>query len=244
MGLTAASYLGPNTVTILRDLTAYLAATTGIAIEPDARSHSSSDALAQLTEGSADLAWACGKLSVELLDAHQLAAHIVAAPVFAGESEAVYHSVIVTRHDGPATLEAALATRLGVNELQSWSGHLGLRDHLQRVGIVGWFDKVTVTGSHLNSVQALEAGRVEVAAIDHTIWQHIDDKKLATSGSDALRVLGRTVDWPAPPFLLRDAVAPELAARLTKALIDLPRFAIAGIDRIVTASAGDYVMMR
>ena len=69
----------------------------------------------------------CGYLTASLISTGRMSHSVVAAPIFSGHAGAVYHSVIVTRADGPSSLRGALDTRLAVNEVESWSGFHGLK---------------------------------------------------------------------------------------------------------------------
>lgn len=224
MGLTAATYLGENTVPILDALVPELAA-SGIAITVDpAAGRDSADARARAAD--VDLVWMCGSLAMVLLDGGDLPHEVVAAPVFTGEVSPVYRSVFVARSDGPATIDDALGTTIGVNEPESWSGHHGLRRHLGD----RWFADELATGSHRDSIAAVAAGYCAVAGIDVTIWRHA-----CASEPDAvadLRVIDQTNDWPAPPFLVRRR-AEGLASAILASTVN-------GLDRIVPASADSY----
>lgn len=224
MGLTAATYLGDNTVPILDALVATLGdAGIDIAVDPTA-GRDSADARAHAAD--VDLVWMCGSLAMVLLDDATLPHDIVAAPVFAGEQTAVYRSVFVARTDGPATIDEALGSTIGVNEPESWSGHHGLRRHLGD----RWFADELATGSHRGSIAAVAAGDCAVAGIDVTIWRHVCATEPEAVAD--LRVIDQTSDWPAPPFLVRRG-AESLASAIIEATVD-------GLHRIVPASAESY----
>ena len=197
--LRAATYLGDNTLPIMDDLVRYLSGATGIDVVVDPAAGRST-AAARHEAPNLDLVWMCGYVTESLISTGRMSHSIVAAPVFAGYGGPVYHSVIVTRADGPPSLRAALDTRLAVNEVESWSGFLGLKAHADRRLPGSWFADQTVTGSHRASIRAVAERACDVAAIDVTIWEHV----VATEPEAAanLRVIDRTVDWPAPPFSL------------------------------------------
>ena len=228
MGLTAATYLGGNTVPILDALVRSMRA-DGIEIDVDMSSGGSS-ADARTNAADIDLVWMCGSLAMVLIDEGALNHDVTAAPVFAGQREPVYHSVIIAHRDGPDSIEDARAGSLGVNEPESWSGHHGLRRHLGD----HWFAAEVATGSHRGSIESVAARRCDVAGIDVTVWEHVS---AAEPGAvKDLRVIDRTPDWPAPPFLVSSP-----AGHLTDAL----RAAVpAGLDRIVRTDAARYRELR
>lgn len=235
--LRAATYLGDNTRSIMRDLVAYLSEATGIevVIDPSA-GRTTAEALCHAP--TLDLVWMCGYPTVSLISAGRTSHEIVAAPVFAGHGGPVYHSVIVTRTDGPPSLGAALDTRLAVNELESWSGFLGLKDHVERSFPGRWFADQTVTGSHRASLGALIDRACDVASVDVTIWDHaLVETPEATA---ELRVIDRTVDWPAPPFSLSSRLETGTRNSLREALHALAPAHIASLDGVVPAGPDLY----
>jgi ABC-type phosphate/phosphonate transport system substrate-binding protein len=247
VGLRAVTYLGANTGPILRELTRYIRAATGLDIEADPSARTSRDALHGDTEDLGDLVWACGHLTTELIAArvsNHGAREVVASPVFAGQSEPIYHAVIVVREDGPDDLRSAMSTRLGINEVESWSGHLGLAAHVAGRGISGWFDNVTVTGSHLDSIAALGSRRVDVISVDHTVWESAELAESAETDLRDLRVLERTRDWPAPPFSVRTDLDRGVRDELVAALMSLPGGEVDGLDAIRSTQLSDYHEMR
>lgn len=241
--MKSATYLGDNTVAILEALSGHLGSVTGLTLDFDASApRTSPDAAGEGGADTAHLIWACGLLTNDLITAGRSDAEIVAAPVFVGQTEPVYHSVIVCRRGSDLdSLASAAGTRLAINEPESWSGHHGLAAHLGTTGMgIDSFSQVIQTGSHLNSVAAIRAGEADVAAIDHTVWEHL----LATTDETAgLAVIERTEDWPAPPFSLCRGLGAESRTRLRDALVSVGPGDIDGLVRIVPASRANYRAM-
>lgn len=129
--LRAATYMGDNTLPIMRDLVGYLSDATGIEVAID-RTAGRTTVAALRHAPTLDLVWMCEYPTASLISAGRMSHAIVAAPVFAGHGGPVYHSVIVTHAAGPPSMGAALETRLAVNELESWSGYLGLTAHVEQ----------------------------------------------------------------------------------------------------------------
>jgi ABC-type phosphate/phosphonate transport system substrate-binding protein len=188
-----------------------------------------------------DLVWMCGYPTVSLISAGRMPHEIVAAPVFAGHGGPVYHSVIVTRTDGPPSLGAALETRLAVNELESWSGYLGLRSHVEPSFPGRWFADQTVTGSHRASLEALANRASDVASVDVTIWDHALAK--TPEATAKLRVIDRTIDWPAPPFSLSTTLETGTRAGLREALHALGPADITSLDGVAPVGPDSYQVM-
>jgi ABC-type phosphate/phosphonate transport system substrate-binding protein len=237
--LRARTYLGDNTAAILDALCSHLGSITGIELRADpGRPGSSPDATEHA--GEFDLVWACGLLTSELIASGSLEADIVAAPVFAGQREAVYHSVVISRADsGFNSLADSLSGRLAINEEESWSGHHGLLEHVIQQGL-GSFKRVLRSGSHRESARAVVAGSADAAAIDHTVWEHLLQSDDEFSG---IEVIDRTLDWPAPPFSIRSSIDPDIRARLINSLTSVGPGDIEGLERIDRASASTYTTM-
>ena len=221
----------------MRDLVGYLSDATGIEVVID-RTAGRTTVAALRDAPTLDVVWMCGYPTASLISAGRMSHAIVAAPVFAGHGGPVYHSVIVTHAAGPPTLDAALETRLAVNELESWSGYLGLEAHVERSFPGRWFADQTVTGSHRASLQALADRACDVASVDVTVWEHA----LAKTPQDVaeLRVIDRTADWPAPPFSLSSRLETGIRNRFREALHSLGPADIASLDGVVPASLDSY----
>lgn len=197
--LRATTCLGENTVPILRDLLTGLRAQGVDSTFDESLDFRSREAA--FRAGEMDLVWACGLLTVETQGAGGMT-EIFAAPVFAGEHEAVYRSAIVVRSDSnAASITDTMSERLAVNEYGSWSGYEGFVRWLASNGLAADSYPTTVlTGSHRNSAMAVADGTADVAAIDHTVFELLAAEEQWIAD---LRVLTYTHDWPAPPFSIR-----------------------------------------
>ena len=235
--LRAATFLGDNTVPIMHDLVGYLSEVTGIDVVID-RTAGRTTVEALRDAPTLDLVWMCGYPTASLISAGRMSHAIVAAPVFAGHGGPVYHSVIVTHAAGPPTLDAALETRLAVNELESWSGYLGLNAHVEQAFPGRWFAYQTVTGSHRASLGAVADRACDVASVDVTVWEHaLAERPEAVAD---LRVIDRTADWPAPPFSLSSMLETGTHNRLREALHSLGPAGIPSLDGLVPTGLGPY----
>ena len=77
-----------------------------------------------------------------------------------------------------------------------------------------------------------------MAAIDVTIWDHV----VATEPEAAadLRIIDRTVDWPAPPFSLGDHLELECRDIVEAALVAIGPSDIRSLDGIAPADSDLY----
>ena len=231
MTLRATTCLGENTVPILRDVVVRLAA-AGVDIEFDELSDPGEREELFLS-GGADLVWACGLLTAERIDEFDL--EVVAAPVFAGEPGPVYHSVVVVSATSDArSVSDTFAGRLALNEYGSWSGYRGFERWLEEKSLsIDSYRTHVLTGSHRNSARSIVDGVADVAAIDHTVWNHLLAHEDWISG---LRVVETTSDWPAPPFSVRPGITTDVAPLLEAMRPD-------GLDRIEPATIASYRSM-
>lgn len=189
-----------------------------------------------------DLVWACGLVTARTLGSGGFDGDVVAAPVFAGESSAVYRSAIVARPGGPVRALADLARcRVAVNETASWSGCRGPLSQLAAEGHGRAFGATVITGTHRRSVEAVADGRADAAAIDCTVWRHlgVGDPTLA----ERAVAVDVTRDWPAPPFTLHRRLDAATRARLLDALTAPTPGDVPAIDRIVACDAHPYRAM-
>lgn len=235
--LKAATYLGDNTLPIMGDLVAYLSEVTGIEVVV---SHSvgRSSAQARRHAPALDMVWMCGYLAVSLISSGRMSHEIVASPIFAGSGQPVYHAVVISHVTGPFSLQDSLATRLAIGELESWSGHLGLKPHLEDTFPGRWFADQRITGSHRASISAVAEQVCDVASIDITVWNHVVTTEPEVVSD--LRVIGRTPDWPAPPFILARNLDPGRQHRLRVALHAIGPSDIPSLDGVVAAGFDIY----
>jgi ABC-type phosphate/phosphonate transport system substrate-binding protein len=231
--------LGQNTVDAFEDLSRHPGALGPIELIPVPDETTRSRLIA---DAAVDVWWMCGLLTTVLLDSKQLQASVVAAPVFDGQRQAIYHSVMIVRADDPAQQLAELGgRRLVINEKASWSGWHALRTHLDRNRFDGGsFIEVYPSGSHAASIEAVRVGDGDVAAIDHSIWE----RALRTDPSlqNQLRVIDVTDDWPAPPLSIAAHVSPGDRTRITDWL--LAAGPLRGVTRFAPTTSADYDEMR
>jgi ABC-type phosphate/phosphonate transport system substrate-binding protein len=174
---------------------------------------------------------------------------IVAVPVYAleGCTGANYASVIVGRADAPQGWPGESGgQRLAFNNPDSLSGCVSFRDHLLKKGLsldgVEWVE----TGSHRASLNAVAAGKADIAAIDMVCWRLA--QLYEPAAVRRLRVVDRTLSRGAPPFITaahRSATEVDaIRAALLEALA-MPKTAVArealGLSGAQVVSEEDYV---
>lgn len=136
-----------------------------------------------------------------------------------------YRSALVARLDDPRDdVQAFRDARFAFNEVGSQSGWAAL------VAALGPREprEGHETGGHRASVQAVAAGRADIAAIDAASWRLAEAWEPA---AHALRVVGWTRPTPAPPLIVAGRRDP---APWRQAMSE----AIAGLDAVSRAAIG------
>lgn len=232
--LDLVAYLGPVADAVAEQVVPRLEASLGVGIrfDPDAPG---SERWNAIVRGGASIMWMCGYITRRLVDSGRLEVEIVAAPVAPAEEGPVYHSVIVARD--AETLHDLAGTRCVINEVDSWSGCHALGAHIAGAGLpLPYFSEVIESGGHAASLEILRAGGGDCAAIDSTVWNRVPD-----AARHGLRVVGRTRDWPAPPFSLSRRIGPDERRRITTALTALEGSELgANFDGIVPVNSSVY----
>lgn len=129
-----------------------------------------------------------------------------------------YRSELVVREDLAATTLACLrGRRVVVNEVTSHSGNNALRPLIAPLAVGGaFFGEVQVSGSHVDSLRAVQQGRADAACVDVVVMD-----LLARVRPQALRgtcVLLSTAPALAPPYVTSVHTEPALRRTLREAL--------------------------
>jgi phosphonate transport system substrate-binding protein len=132
------------------------------------------------------------------------------------------------------------------NDACSLSGYFSLLEKLAESGAdEGFFDTVSCSGSHLNSIEAVLNGDADAAAIDSNALR-IRLREVPDL-SDKLRVIETWGPFPIQPVVVRSTVHPELKERLREAFLstendDSTRRALEryGLIRFVAVGGRDY----
>jgi ABC-type phosphate/phosphonate transport system substrate-binding protein len=134
-------------------------------------------------------------------------------------SDGEYSSLIVVGenclYDDVLEMHGTVAA---INGSESHSGMSALRQLVASRHINGrFFNKVVISGAHVNSLEMLRYGEADVAAIDcvtHALLSAYQPEALAGT-----RVLGRTYHSPAPPYVTRTEYGEQFFERIRTALM-------------------------
>ena len=175
-----------------------------------------------------------------------------ALPVFDDErnqGKPVYFSDVVVRNDGPVHAFSELeGGSSAYNDACSLSGYYSLLNKLAESGLdEGFFDNVSCSGSHLNSIVAVLSGEADAAAIDSNVLR-IRFRKVPAL-RNKLRVIESWGPYPIQPVVVSSALNPELKQRLRAAFLATEKDQQArrtlkqfGLSRFVAADHEDYTL--
>lgn len=130
-----------------------------------------------------------------------------------------YTSVVVVRDDDDCHQVACLrGKRVVVNEAASHSGTNALRPLVAPLSSNGaFFGSVEETGSHTDSLLAVQQGRADTACIDAVVFELL--RRVRPGALGGLRVLAQTDRALAPPYVTSVHTSPTIRAALQQALL-------------------------
>lgn len=114
----------------------------------------------------------------------------------------------------------------------------------------GWrpetfFKKITFTGSHDRSIEAVTRGLVDVASVDSLVWESAKQQDPSLAGR--VKVMWQSEAFGPPPIVVPRSLDPELEASLRRAFLALDKdeegrkiLAPIGIKRFVMPRPQDY----
>jgi phosphonate transport system substrate-binding protein len=250
------TYLAPSIpLELYEALRAYLERALGLPCELSSERRRSGPTAADnpFARDEADIGFMCAPCYLSLASAKRPAVTLVgAAPLYddprcAGRP--VYFSELLVRDDAPfATVSALRGARWVYNDELSLSGYHSVRRCLAEHGAgdaSAFFGETRAVGSHLAALEALLAGRADVAAIDSCTM--VLQRRQRRSELAELRVLETLGPHPVQPVVARrqldSGVRRALAEALLSAHLDeqlVGRLASFGVARFVSVSEADY----
>lgn len=151
---------------------------------------------------------------------------LVATPCYAGPFAAgpLYASLIMARADDRRRdlIDFRRTGRVAVNALESHSGHHALRATLARQAPGRWFAAMSITGSHLRSLEAVRTGAADLAAADCVIVALLE--RHAPASLSGLRLIEVSPPAPGLPLITARRTSDRELHRLRAGL----RAAVAG----------------
>jgi phosphonate transport system substrate-binding protein len=250
MTIRCASFLGDNGRDFYRQVVAYLG--TASKLETEFVVESTSGFAALIAARQIDAAFVCGLAFVREAAAGTVVP--LAAPVMTAErynDRPVYFSDVVVRCDSRLRTWADLhGARFVYNDPASYSGYVAVLHSLYLQGeSLGFFGSAEATGSHAASLDWIECGRADAAAIDSVVLE----MELAQHPERAhiFRCVASLGPAPMPPVVMASWVAPAERERLAQGLTAMHAtpsgqaiLRQAGVRRYERVTDRDYDPMR
>jgi phosphonate transport system substrate-binding protein len=175
--------------------------------------------------GQIDAAFSCGITYVLMSAQVSSPVRLIAAPVMPAaryQNQPVYFSDIIVRAASSYhTLDDLRGATLAYNDTGSLSGFVALNYHLYTLGetMESFFGKAITSGSHARSMDWVEAGDADCAAIDSVVL----DMELAQrpERAAAFRLVTSLGPSAMPPVIATPSLSEEARTRLARALVEL-----------------------
>ena len=257
MTLRLLSYLAPSVpASLFESLAAHVRDRVGLDVEvafDASRSGPRPGEPEPFSDGDADAAFVCATSYVWMTATPAPPVSLLGVawaptdPRAAGR--AIYFGDVLASADGPGSLLGLGGARVAYNDDVSLSGYHSLRLALSAEGVDAEEVRLLRSGSHLRSLELLDAGEVDAAAIDSTVWRR---RRRETPGlADRLRQIAALGPHPVQPVVVRSSLEAGLRARLREALLaagSSPRvsheLAAAELTGFVEVADGDYDGLR
>ena len=172
-----------------------------------------------IRHGDVDLAFVCSGAFIEsTIDGNY--AELLAVPVVRGKS--TYNAYVIVAAGAPWQQLSDLKGRaVAYVDPESLTGRNYLRHRIKSLGSEEstFFGRISYTGSHDRSIEAVARGLVDVASVDHLIFEMMKEQQPATTNK--LRILETSPPFGAPPVVVPRSVPAELRAKLRQALVGL-----------------------
>ena len=162
---------------------------------------------------------------------------LVAMPVMAIDNQAFedtpdyadipakYYSYTIVHKDSPITSWQDLKGKHYVyNDINSNSGYNMPRYKLLKLGATNWesyFSKVSVSGSHEESIRMVANGRADASSVDSLVLDY--DRNLGDKSALNVKVIEVLFAGGAgiPPIVVNQSVSPELRQQMEEVLVNM-----------------------
>ena len=222
MSIRFASFLGDNAFGFYSQVVAYLGEASGLATEMVMDTAPGMDAM--FSQRQIEAAFGCGLPYVWKAAEAAPVVRLMAAPVLPAKrynDQPVYFSDIIVRHDAPyRSFEDLRGAAFAYNQTVSFSGYVLPLYHLLETGRTGgFFGKTIASGSHAVSMDWVEHGQADAAAIDSVVLEMEFAQR--PQRASALRVIERLGPAAMPPVMSATRLSAETHDSLTRALVTM-----------------------
>jgi phosphonate transport system substrate-binding protein len=184
-------------------------------------------------DGRADVGFVCAPTYRWMRDRVTLLPALVPLDARAGGRPVYFADVVVREDSGITRFDDLRGRRWAYNDRNSRSGWFSMLDRVG--GDTGFFSELVHAGSHLQSLQAIHAGRVDGAAIDSNV--------LFRHSRHGLRVIESWGPFPIQPVIVRGGVDEALKGRVASALLAMHEhhdLSLFGFARFAPVKTSDY----
>ncbi len=181
-------------------------------------------------DGRADVGFVCAPTYRWMRDRVTLLPALVPLDARAGGRPVYFADVVVRKDSGVELFEELRGRRWAYNDRNSRSGWFSMIDRVD--GDIRFFSELMHAGSHLQSLDAVRAGRADAAAIDSNVF-------VRQSRHD-LRVIESWGPFAIQPVIVRNGVDDVLKARVARALLEIEDLSPFGFARFARVAAADY----
>jgi phosphonate transport system substrate-binding protein len=247
--LRFASFLGDNGFDFYRQVVAHLGAATGLATEMLSDTSAGMEAL--FAGGALAGAFGCGLPYVWKAAEPEPLVRLLAAPVMPAPrygDRPVYFADVIVRADSRCHAFGDLrGATFAYNEDISMSGYVLPRYHWLTQGedLLTFFGGLAKSGSHANSMDWVEGGRADCAAIDSVVLEMEFLQRPARR--ESFRVVASCGPATMPPVFASARLDPPTHAALTEALLGMHTTAagravlqVGGVRRFARVTDSDY----
>lgn len=185
----------------------------------------STDQNRAIETGQIEAVFSCGLIYVWKSALTPSPVRLIAAPVMPAKryaSQPVYFSdVIVRAASSYHTFDDLHGAAFAYNETGSFSGYVSLNHHLRTTGrtMESFFGQTHATGSHARSMDWVEAGDADCAAIDSVVLEM--ELRQRPERAAAFRVVASVGPSAMPPVIATPALPEGARRQLVRALADM-----------------------
>jgi phosphonate transport system substrate-binding protein len=224
MTIRFASFLGDNALDFYRQVVAYVGEVSGLPTEMAADTSAGLEAM--FAEERIEAAFGCGLPYVWKAAAERESptVRLMAAPVLPADryhDQPIYFSDVIVRADSPyQTFEDLRGATFAYNQTASFSGYVLPLYRLLTLGETnGFFGKTVASGSHAVSMDWVENGQADAAAIDSVVLE----MELAQRPERAKTFRAAASLGPAgmPPVMASSQLSHHVHKRLTETLVSM-----------------------
>ncbi len=217
-----ASFLGDNAFEFYRQVVTYVGEVSGLPTEIVSDTSAGMDTL--FSEERIEAAFGCGLPYVWKSAEAQPTVRLMAAPVLPAaryNDQPIYFSDVIVRSHSPfRKFEDLRGAAFAYNQTVSFSGYVLPLHYLWQTGRAnGFFGKASESGSHAISMDWVEGGQVDSAAIDSVVLEM--ELKQRPQRATAFRVVESLGPAGMPPVMATTRLNEVEHQQLTRALVTM-----------------------